>query len=190
MKKAKKPHCSLLDLWLTFFVVTLQVKLFRTGKDKSEFNLARCYHLFLSKVSKIVEEFVGKNKDLIIANGVKSGYDLTIDEEKYDSSDSIVKVKQHKTQLAKKAQEKRKAKEEELLNDAKLKTNLNELTDYINSIYEKAASKSSKYLSNVVKRNTGIVEFKNPFDKYKFNVNDYAILINKNKGVSKDEEDS
>lgn len=179
MNKKNQYKCCLFDLWLTFFFITLSIKYLSSNKNKVEKEINRCYRLFLSKVSRIAENFISSNRNLIINQGTITKRKLETITDIPLSTDSIVKAKKARIEAEKKNNEIIAAENKQQHDKALLETYTNELTEYINSLHNKCISKTDKYFASGIKKNQGALEnVDNPFDNYSFRIGDYSILIN------------
>ena len=101
-----KYKCSLVDLWFVFFISTISIKHFKSNRLKAEEEINRCYHLFLSKISRITEKFISNNRELIVEQASHSIINPESQISADYATDSIVKAKKAIAEANKKAKAK------------------------------------------------------------------------------------
>lgn len=181
-KKFNDYGVSLSTLWLHLWFMKLFAVFDRKSSTEAiQTNINSAFKRMLSRIDMICKNYIATHRNLIIeayrnsnqANTVSKTFDISETENL-----SIVQQKKKAQEVARKAQENASKLAQHKNNCAELLSYENEITEYIDSIAQKANSYIYGYMKKIQKKNPQlIVNVDNPFDDYCFSIADYNLRI-------------
>ena len=181
-KKFNDYGVSLSALWLHLWFMKLFAAFDRKSSAEAiQTNINSAFKRMISRIDMICKSYIATHRNLIVeaylnsnrANSVSKTSDISENE-----STSIVQQKKKAQETARAAQENVRKLAQCKNNCAELLSYENEITEYIDSIAQKANSYIYGYMKKIQKKNPQlIVNVDNPFDDYCFSIADYNLRI-------------
>lgn len=181
-KKFNDYGVSLSTLWLHLWLMKLFAAFDRKcNAEAIQANINSAFKRMISKIDMICKNYIATHRNLIVEAYLNSNQANTVSKTSDISENENISIVQQK----KKAQETARAAQENVRKLAKRKNNCaellsyeNEITEYIDSIAQKANSYIYGYMKKIQKKNPQlIVNVDNPFDDYCFSIADYNLRI-------------
>lgn len=181
-KKFNDYGVALSALWIHLWFMKLFAVFDRKSSAEAiQANINSAFKRVISKIDMICKNYIATHRNLIVEAYLNrkqnNSIGETLDTSKIDST-SIVQQKKKAHEAALALQEKASRIAQGKNNYAELISYENEITEYIDSIIQKANSYVYGYLRKIQKNNSQlIVSVDNPFDNYSFNSADYNLRI-------------
>ncbi len=181
-KKFNDYGVSLSALWLHLWFMKLFAAFDRKSSTEAiQANINSAFKRMISRIDMICKNYIATHRNLIVEAYLNSNQANTVSKTS-DISEaenlSIVQQKKKAQEVAREAQENASKLAQRKNNCAELLSYENEITEYIDSITQKANSYIYGYMKKIQKKNPQlIVNVDNPFDNYNFNTADYNLRI-------------
>lgn len=181
-KKFNDYGVSLSALWLHLWFMNLFAAFDRkSSAEVIQANINSAFKRMISRIDMICKNYIATNRNLIVEAYLNSNQANTVSKTSDISETenlSIVQQKKKAQEAARKAQENASKLAQRKNNCAELLSYENEITEYIDSIAQKANSYIYGYMKKIQKKNPQlIVNVDNPFDDYCFSIADYNLRI-------------
>lgn len=181
-KKFNDYGVSLSSLWLHLWFMKLFAVFDRKSSAESiQANINSSFKKVISRIDMICKNYIATYRNLIVEAYLNKNQTNTvsvISDTSENENMSIVQQKKKAQEAARAAQEKASKITQNKNNGAELLSYENEITEYIDSITQKANSYVYKYLRTIQKKNPQLIaNVDNPFDDYNFNIADYNLRI-------------
>lgn len=181
-KKFNDYGVSLSALWLHLWFMKLFAAFDRKSSAEAiQANINSAFKRMISRIDMICKNYIATHRNLIVEAYLNSNQANTVSKTSDISETenlSIVQQKKKAQEIAREAQENASKLAQRKNNCAELLSYENEITEYIDSIAQKANSYIYGYMKKIQKKNPQlIVNVDNPFDDYCFSIADYNLRI-------------
>lgn len=181
-KKFNDYGVSLSTLWLHLWFMKLFAAFDRKSSAEAiQANINSAFKRMISGIDMICKNYIAMHRNLIVEAYLNSNQANTVSKTSNISETenlSIVQQKKKAQEVAREAQENASKFAQCKNNCAELLSYENEITEYIDSIAQKANSYIYGYMKKIQKKNPQlIVNVDNPFDDYCFSIVDYNLRI-------------
>lgn len=181
-KKFNDYGVSLSSLWLHLWFMKLFAVFDRKSSAEAiQANINSAFKRVISRIDMICKNYIATHRSLIVEAYLNKNQANTVSiipDTFENENTSIVKQKKKAQEAARAAQEKASKIAQSKNNGAELLSYENEITEYIDSITQKANSYVYKYMRTIQKKNPQLIaNLDNPFDHYNFNIADYNLRI-------------
>lgn len=181
---------KLTGLWLSLWLMKLFA--FFDAKKSAESiqsHLNEAMKKVTSVINRICKSFIAFHRDLIVGaflnRNSKSSEEISMNTtDGAQANESIIQRKRAIQNEANARSAARTEKTRKAVNDATLLTYENELTDFVNSIVDKANSYINGYMRKIERKNPEVSnKVKNPFDEFVFNTQDFNLRLEESNDV-------
>lgn len=181
-KKFNDYGVSLSSLWLHLWFMKLFAAFDRKSSAEAiQANINSVFKRVISRIDMICKNYIATHRNLIVEaylNKNQKNIARSIPDISENKSTSIVQQKKQAQEAARAAQKNASKIAQSKNDNAELLSYENEITEYIDSINQKANSYVYGYMRKIQKKNPQLtVNLDNPFDNYSFNIADYNLRI-------------